>query len=136
VVTFDAEVLGSDGGSPVVDDVSLSVGTVETVTINSNVVTVDLSGAPDATVLTVAFRGIENGSGQACEDTLCIRVLAGDVNGDGSVSVTDMVGVRNNLGQPVTEANCRSDVNADGTISVTDMVAVRNDLGATVDQCP
>ncbi len=134
VVTFDQDVYGS--GGPILDDVSLSAGIVDDVTIDGNEVTVDLSGVPDATVLTVTFPGIVNDVGLPSEDELCIRVLAGDVNGDGLVSVTDMVAVRNMLNQPVTARNCHIDVNADGSVSVTDMVAVRNNLGASVGNCP
>jgi hypothetical protein len=134
VVTFDGEVYGS--GESLVNDVSLSIGTVDNVTIDGHVVTIYLHGVPDATVLTVALPGIVNGAGHPSEDTLCIRVLAGDVNGDGIVSVTDMVAVRNQLNQPVTAATCRIDVNADGLVSVADMVTVRNNLNAAVDLCP
>jgi len=133
VVTFDQDVYGS-GGMPV-DDVTLSAGIVEAVTIAGNVVTVDLSGVPDATVLTVAFPGIESDAGQSCADTLCVRVLAGDVNGDSEVSIFDLVAVRDNTGQLVTEANCRSDVNGDGAINIFDLVNVRDQTGAAVGSC-
>ena len=94
------------------------------------------AGTVGGTVLTLAFPGIENGDGQTCEDALCLRVLAGDVDGNGIVAVTNMVAVRNQLNQPVTAANCRIDVDADGLIAVTDMVTVRNNLNAAVGLCP
>ncbi len=134
VLAFDQNVFGS--GGPVLDDVWLSHGFVDAVTFDGNVVIVDVSGVPNATVLEVEFPGIVNGSGQASEDALCIRVLTGDVNGDGVVSVTDMVAVRNMLNQPVTAANCHMDVDADGTVAVTDMETVRNALIMTVGTCP
>jgi len=134
VVAFDRDVYGS--GGPPVDDVAVSSGTVEDVTIAGNVVTANLSGVPDATVLTVAFPGIESDEGQPCTDTLCIRVLAGDVNGDGEVSIFDLVTVRDNTGLMATEANCRGDVNGDGGINIFDLVTVRDQTGGTVGSCP
>jgi len=128
VVTFDQDVYGSGSLS----DVWLSAGTVDGVTIAGNTVTVDLSGALNGTVLTVAFPGIENSTGQTYLETLCIRVLAGDVNGDGEVSIFDLVTVRDNTGQPVTEANCRSDANGDGEINIFDLVLVRDQTGTLV----
>jgi len=134
VASFDQDVFGVGGLS--VDDVSLSAGVVEGVTINGSVVTVDVSGVPDGTVLTVGFPGIENGSGQPCADSLCVRTLLGDVNGDGQVSIFDLVIVRDNTNQPVTEANCKSDLNLDGAVSIFDLVIVRDQTGGTVGLCP
>ena len=128
VVTFDQDVYGSGSLS----DVWLSAGTVEGVTINANTATVNLSGVPDATVLTVAFPGIENATGQACSGALCIRVLSGDVNGDAEVNIFDLVIVRDNTSQAVTEANCRSDVNSDGEINIFDLVIVRDQTGTMI----
>ena len=133
VVTFDQDIYGS-GGLPA-DDVTLSAGTVEAVTIDGNAVTVDIVGIPDATVLTVAFSGIESDAGQPCADTLCVRVLAGDVNGDGEVSIFDLVAMRDNTEQTVTEANCPCDVNNDGAINIFDQVNARDQTGATVGSC-
>jgi len=128
VVTFDQDVYGSGNLS----DIWLSTGTVEDVTINANEVTVDLSGVPNTTVLTVAFPGIINNAGQPCADTLCVCVLVGDVTGDGAVNIFDLVTVRDNTGQPMTEANCRSDVNGDGEINIFDLVTVRDQTGTMV----
>ena len=134
VITFDQDVYGS--GGPILEDIWLSAGTVTGVAISGNVLTIDLSGVPDATVLTVSFPGIVNGSDQPSEEILCMRVLLGDVNGEGQVSMTDMVAVRNALNQTVTAENCYLDVDADGFVAVTDMVTVRNNLNATVAPCP
>jgi len=135
VVTFDQDVQGVGGLD--VGDVVLSDGnaTVTDVSITGNVLTVGLTGVSDSVVLMVMFPGIENSAGQACADTLCIRVLMGDTTGDGAVNIFDLVNVRNELGQQVTATNCRADVNVDGSISVFDLVAVRNQLNKTVAAC-
>jgi len=60
-------------------------------------------------------------------------ILIGDVNGDGLVNVTDIIGVVNYiLNTPsatfVAEA---ADVNEDGIINVTDIIAIVNSILAT-----
>ena len=125
VVTFDQEVCGGP------NDVWLSSGTVDSVTAVDNVVTVTLSSVSNATVLSVGFPGIQNGSGEACTDMLWTRVLAGDVYTDGNVDILDLLQVRMNLGQPVTETNCLSDVNLDSEINIYDLLTVRINLNKT-----
>ena len=125
VVTFDQDVIEVSQPS-----VSVTSGSVTNVTIDGNVVTVDISGGPLYTPQTISFPGLADVTGM-CLATGTVNAAArlGDVNGDGNITVTDMVQVRNNLGQPVTASNFRADVNIDGNITVTDMVQVRNNLG-------
>ena len=54
--------------------------------------------------------------------------IPGDSNGDGSIDVTDIVGIANAiLGNPSASMNAAAaDVNGDGCIDVTDIVAVAN----------
>jgi hypothetical protein len=55
--------------------------------------------------------------------------IPGDVNGDCAVSILDMIGIRNNMLEPVgTGDNWRYDVTKDGVINILDMVFVRNHL--------
>ena len=127
IVMFDQDVYAAGG----LDDVWLSSGTVDSVTAVGNVVTVTLSGVSNAAVLSVAFPGIENGSGETCEDTLWIRALTGDAYSDGTVDIFDLLQARINLGQPVIEANCLCDVNLDSEIGILDLVTVRVNLNKT-----
>ena len=62
-----------------------------------------------------------------------MRVLAGDTNGNGSVSASDVAQVKAQSGQTVTAANFRLDVNASGgSISASDVSLVKSKSGNTV----
>ena len=58
-------------------------------------------------------------------------VVTGDVNGDGVVSITDLVQINNHLLKKSAltgAAASAADVNADGVISITDLVQINNHL--------
>ena len=52
--------------------------------------------------------------------------LTGDVNGDGTVNIADLVSVASNLGKTGQNA---ADVNGDGTVNIADLVLVAGALG-------
>ena len=54
--------------------------------------------------------------------------LKGDVNGDGTVNISDLVLVASNLGQTGENA---ADVNGDGVVNIADLVLVAGALGTT-----
>lgn len=126
VLTLDRPVRGLGPLDPA--DVTPSSGTVNSVSIVGNILTVDLTGVSDAAVLTIAFPGIVDSQGAGCSDVLSVRVLQGDVTADGTTNLFDLVTVRNSLHQSVSAANFKSDVNADGMIDLLDLVAVRDNL--------
>jgi len=55
-----------------------------------------------------------------------IRVLLGDTNGTGAVSVADVNQTRSRSGQMADASNFRSDTNCTGSISVADVNQVRS----------
>ncbi len=112
--------------------VQASAGTVGAVTVDGSQVTVELSGVPDGTCLTLTASGVE---GMEEDSLVHIACLAGELTGDGAVNVLDLVQVRNRLNQTASASNFRADVNADGTINVLDLVSVRNNLNASL-TCP
>jgi len=119
------------------DDVGVSSGTVDGLAAAGNVLEVSLSGVTHASTLIVDFTGIVDLDGNGVTDTVCLGALVGDVNGDRSVNIFDLVQVRNALNQAVTAANFRSDTNADGSINIFDLVTVRNSLNTTQSgSCP
>ncbi len=135
IVTFNEDVQGAGGLDT--SDVQVTSGVVGNVGIAGSVLTVDLSGATNASPLVMGFAGIQDLAGNPSAETLCFSVLVGDVNGDKSVSVLDMVQIRNVLNQQTSGANFRADVNADGTVSILDLVGVRNALNTSVaGSCP
>ncbi len=134
LVTFDRDIAGFGGLSN--DDVALSAGAVGGLSISGSVLTIDLAGTTNTQPLTISFPGIVDLGDHQVDGSLCFRVLAGDVTGDGNTNVLDLVNVRNNLNQAATAANFRSDVTADGGINVLDLVNIRNNLNLTATPCP
>jgi len=119
-------------------DVTVSSGTVTGLVVDGSTLTVTMSGAANASLLTVGFPGVADANDVTAvsESTLCVPVLAGDATGDRAVNIFDLVQIRNALNQPVTAANFRTDVSADGSVNIFDLVAVRNSLNTSVAACP
>lgn len=131
IVTFDREVQTVNGLEA--SNISLSSGQVHSLLIAGNTLTVQLGGVADGTNLTVGFPGIVNAvGGTPVLQQLRIKVLQGDVSGDGNVSLSDMLMVRDWLNRTVTADVLRGDVTADGVIDLADMLAVRDNLNRTV----
>ena len=58
-------------------------------------------------------------------------VVTGDVNGDGKISITDLVQINSHLlkkNELSGAAASAADVNADGKISITDLVQINSHL--------
>lgn len=64
--------------------------------------------------------------------TPAVTPCGGDLNNDGSVNVTDLLGVIGAWGACPAPANCPADRNFDGTVNVTDLLQVIGTWGA----CP
>ena len=60
------------------------------------------------------------------------RLVTGDVNRDGQVSILDMVLVAKQFGETVP-ANSAVDVNGDGVINIQDLILVASNLGESTD---
>ena len=114
----------------------------------------------DVTESTLSFRGDVLGGGDWAEVTFSLsaeRVLFGDVesllaaaapaaaavkqrpsqeisdvNGDGQVTVADLVLVSNHIGQ-TNPSDSRVDLNADGIVTIVDLVQVAQHLGSSTD---
>ncbi|MBP7937832.1 MAG: hypothetical protein KA354_24595 [Phycisphaerae bacterium] len=137
LVTFDELIVGSGpGGVAVPVDVAVvdsagSIITVSAVSIVNDELTIDMSGAANASRVKIMFPGITGISGSVCTGSICLVAFLGDVNGDGRVNVQDMTPVRNNTGEvPLVHHRC--DANTDGRINTLDMTAVRNNVGLIV----
>lgn len=134
--TFDRHLAGTGGLN--VSDVQMTTGTVDAVSIDRDVLTVDISGLPNESVTTFTFPGIEDAdSGTASAATACVHVLAGDVDASTNMDIFDLLTVRNRLGDPVDLLSFRSDGTRDGTINIFDLLTVRNALGGSLPStCP
>jgi len=125
-VTFDQPVQFSGGMS--LDDVQLSSGNVEDLTIDDSLLIIALNEVNNAEYLTVTFPGIESTTCIGVTDELTFGVLAGDVNADGIVNAVDVAVIRNpgNWLKSLSDAeNPRCDINCDGCINGLDISIIR-----------
>lgn len=134
MVTFD-QIIQQVSGT--VNDVTVSGGTVSNLAIDGSELTLTMSEASNAALLTIAFPGISNVDGQVVTETLCFGVLTGDTNGDKKVNVLDLLDIKGSVNLPMTASNFRKDINADGKINVVDLLVTKNNLNKTISgSCP
>jgi hypothetical protein len=136
VLTFNRDVMAADG-TPDATEVALSSGTVSLAAVSSSQMTVNLSGVADMGCLVITLAGITDQAGNPLtgNNDVRIRVLLGDTNGSGAVSVADVNQTRSRSGQIVGAGNFRSDTNCTGSISVADVNQVRSRSGNSA-TCP
>jgi hypothetical protein len=112
-----------------VDSTSTSCGRVISTTANGSTVTVllkDIQTSCDGSDVTVTLTGVNGDSGTLDSAAVTFGMLAGDVNGDGTVDGNDLHSVRMNSGRGlVTEDNFRNDVSADGKVNHADISLTR-----------
>ncbi len=72
-----------------------------------------------------------SGNGLSGDRDRVVTALAGDVNGSGTVTSSDLAAVQNRIGVAVTTGTARWDVNGSGMITAADLVAVRAMFGHT-----
>ncbi len=131
VVTFLANV-SVDGnpqaavtsGSGTIGSGGVSSGGI--VVTSGNVVTIPLTNVANAQTIQVTLNNV-NGSSSV---TIPMRVLIGDVNGNGAVNASDVASIKARSGQPVDATTFRADVTADGSINATD-VSLAKSLSGT-----
>jgi uncharacterized protein (DUF1800 family) len=117
VITFDKAV---NGGTAAV--------TAGTATVNgppafsNNSMLVSLTGVTNAQSVTLTLSNVTDTlGGTLASTTVFFRVLEGDVNGTGSVTVGDVNLCKFRLGLPVTYATFRADINKDNSIGTGDI---------------
>jgi len=115
VTVSSADVASSSSFFPV-GSASLSV--------NNQVVTVDLHNIPNAARLTVNLRGVSDGTNTGLV-TIPVGVLLGDVNGSGVVTSGDANLCKGQALQPISNSNFRDDINLSGTISTGDANVIK-----------
>ena len=98
------------------------------VVTSGNVVTIPLTNVANAQTIQVTLNNV-NGSNNV---TIPMRILVGDVNGNGAVSASDISLVKASAGQPVDANNFRADVNPNGSINATDVSLVKSRAGTAL----
>ncbi len=123
VFTFDQSIATVE---PIVVSNNAGIGGF---TIDGQTVTVDLVAVPARQYVQVSLFYVRS-SPDGAPGTAYARVgfLAGDVTGNGTVTLSDMAQVNARLARPVDATNFRYDVNANGTLSVADLALVNANL--------
>lgn len=112
-----------------------NTGSVSNTSTTGSVVTVNLTGVPNAQVTTVTLHGATAG-GNAADVEVPLKVLVGDTNADGSVNSADIGQTKSQSGHPVSGEeganNFRQDVNTDGSINSADISLVKSKSGTAL----
>lgn len=99
-------------------------------TFSGNTMTVNLTGVTDAQTITLSLSNVtDNFSQVLATSSVQMGVLAGDVDGNGTVNGGDTVADRNDAGQTLDSTNFRDDVNLDGFINGGDATFIRGRSG-------
>ena len=94
---------------------------------------VSLTGVSNAQFITLTLSNvIDSGGNHADTVSQSMGVLVGDVNGNGTLSNTDVSTVKGQVSAPVTSSNFRNDVNANGVISNTDVSLTKAQVGTSL----
>ncbi|GMV98293.1 MAG: hypothetical protein AMXMBFR83_26450 [Phycisphaerae bacterium] len=136
VLTF-SETIVADDGSPGANEVSLSAGTLSTVSISGKIMTINLSGVPDQSCLTVALSGLSDLAGNALSagTQVKVRVIQADADGSGTVAAGDVTQTKGHSGQAVSSPIVRSDCTADGEVDCADIIRAKARLTRSA-TCP
>jgi len=129
VVSFDMPIVPADGTLTIGEEVNAAIdGTIDNAVvtacaINNNQLIVELAGVPDDSCLTLVLSGIASAiepSAVIPMTWLNLAVVAGDVDGDGQVTLDDHASVLSHAGQPVDGGNFRNDLDHNGEIHPVD----------------
>ncbi|MDD5199428.1 MAG: dockerin type I domain-containing protein [Terrimicrobiaceae bacterium] len=129
VLTFDQNIASGAVA------VTAGAGSVSATAINGATMTATLSGVSNQQALTLTASNVTNAAGQSLASAAFkLRVLQGDVNGDGVVNAADLTGVRNSYGTIAGHAGFdpRADLNADGAVNAADITTIKDNYGRQV----
>ena len=126
VLSFSSAVSGITGTLGLQSGQSGTVaGAVNSVTYDTTgkIVTVNLTSVGDAQRLNLHLSGILPGKGTA---DIPLNILWGNVSGSGTVRVSDIIKVKNQLQATLSTSNYLDDINCDGAISAADVTLVKS----------
>ena len=123
------QIVLSFGNSVAFSGVSVTTGSGNAAaSVSGAGVTVGLTGVANAQTIIVTLANTDDGANYG-DVSVPMSVLAGDVNGNGSVNATDIIQTKTNSGQAITVSNFRTDVDANGSINATDIGLVKSKSG-------
>ena len=104
-----------------------------TITFSGSEMIVQLVGITDAQTVTVNALNVTTPDGAVLPSvSVQIGFLNGDVNGNGSVTSSDIARVKSSSGAAVNGANFRNDVTANGSINSADITLVKSRSGSSL----
>jgi hypothetical protein len=114
-------------------DVLIVSGTVSggSVGASGNVITLNLTGVPNAQRLVLEFRGVSDGVNTG-NFTLEVDFLLGDTTGNGMVNASDVSQTKSKSGQAVDVTNFRTDVTPSNSINSSDVSIVKSKSGTAL----
>jgi hypothetical protein len=115
-------------GTPQASVTAAKGGTVSSVLVNNEQVTVNLTGVGDGQTITVTLNNVNNGA----NTSVSMGLLLGDTTANKNVSNTDVASVKGQVAAPVDPSNFRTDVNANGIISNTDVSSTKAEVGTSL----
>ena len=130
VVTFAGDVTLNGGNQAQASLQAPGGGTIESVGISYNVVTVNLKGVGDAQNVMLTLNGVTNGTDVLGNLEVPFNVIAGDTNEDSRVNIADTNQTKGHSGELTNENNFRTDVNRDGRINIADTNFVKAHAGS------
>jgi hypothetical protein len=123
VVTFGNPVAVGSGAT-----ISGGSGSVSNVSVEGNVVTVELSGVPNAQTFTINLQGVTDGS-TVGNVQIPMSVLLGDSTANGQVNSSDISQAKALSGSAPTAATFRNDVTLNGIINTSDIGIMKAQSG-------
>jgi hypothetical protein len=110
-----------------------SCGSVMTTSGNgTSVVTIDLTGVPNASRCSVTLNGVTDGPSTPGDASFPANFLEGDTTGNGAVNSSDISQTQSQSGQGVGAANFREDVTVNGLINSSDISVVQSRSGTAL----
>jgi hypothetical protein len=104
-----------------------------TPTFNGNIMTIDLTGVPNAQRVMVTLSNVKDAFNQTVASvTVPMNVLVGDSTGNNTVNGSDVGQTKALSGGPVDAVSFRSDFNTDGSIGASDISQVKAASGTII----
>ena len=128
IITFpNAVTVGSASATPDAKAPG-ATGSVSSFSVNSKVVTVNLTGVSNAQRIVITLFDVSDGT-NTNDVSVPMGVLFGDTNNNGSVASNDVTLTQSKVGQIVSKTTFREDVTLDGLINSTDVQQVQSKVG-------
>jgi hypothetical protein len=126
--TNDYTIVFTFANNVTVQSANVSAGTASSFSVAANIVTVNLSGIPNAQTATITLGQVNDGTNTSDVEA-AISVLIGDTTGNGLVNSSDIAQTQSQTGQPVTADNFREDLTVNGAINSSDIALAQSQSG-------